>query len=501
MRTIILSILAVAFMAGISLQAQEDSLYVLTLDDCIAIAKDRSYTMQTLREDLKIAEYNLKWATSRLKTHIDMRLTIPQFDDEIVQWKDSTGISFYSSKMLNTSGTLTVNQPLPTDGRIFLEAGMNSYNDFTYNQRSSSLSTVIGFSQPLDIIYGYSSIRTDLKKAQLNYERTSKSLKRDELDLVYNVSSQYYNLLALQRQVEIARLDLERQTEAYEMSKNKFSAGLIREVDALQMEVELVAAQNSYDMALLNQNSALKLFKNLIGLEADEPVKLDTDLRYNAVFVDADVAVRYALDNRLEIRDYEIQIEEQKLGIKQQKVQGRVRGSIDAYVRKMGVSNPNTDFNMGSSLKESYENFINFNDSYRPNYGVGFTVTVPILDWGENRALVRAAEARLKQTELARSNQLQYIETEVRNLVEQLNNSLRRLQLLEKNVTVAEKSFAITLQRYSDGDIDSQALALERNRLNNAYLSHLSAYTTYQLTLADLMRKTFYDFEHEQIIE
>ena len=211
--------------------------------------------------------------------------------------------------------------------------------------------------------------------------------------------------------------------------------------------------------------------------------------------------VRYALDNRLEIRDYEIQIEEQKLGIKQQKVQGRVRGSIDAYVRKMGVSNPNTDFNMGSSLKESYENFINFNDSYRPNYGVGFTVTVPILDWGENRALVRAAEARLKQTELARSNQLQYIETEVRNLVEQLNNSLRRLQLLEKNVTVAEKSFAITLQRYSDGDIDSQALALERNRLNNAYLSHLSAYTTYQLTLADLMRKTFYDFEHEQIIE
>ena len=81
------------------------------------------------------------------------------------------------------------------------------------------------------------------------------------------------------------------------------------------------------------------------------------------------------------------------------------------------------------------------------------------------------------------------IEREVRNLVADLNSSLKRLQLLEKNVVVAEKSFEITRQRYSDGDIDSQALALERNRLNNAYNSHLRSYII-QLVL-ELMRKTF----------
>jgi outer membrane protein TolC len=68
-------------------------------------------------------------------------------------------------------------------------------------------------------------------------------------------------------------------------------------------------------------------------------------------------------------------------------------------------------------------------------------------------------------------------------------------------VAVAEKSFEITRQRYSDGDIDSQALALERNRLNTAYTSHLSAYTNYQLILTDLMRKTFYDFQNNQLIK
>jgi hypothetical protein len=66
---------------------------------------------------------------------------------------------------------------------------------------------------------------------------------------------------------------------------------------------------------------------------------------------------------------------------------------------------------------------------------------------------------------------------------------------------VAEKSFDITRQRFSDGDIDSQALALERERLNNAYTSHLKAYINYQLMQADLMRKTFYNFQLDQPIK
>ena len=114
---------------------------------------------------------------------------------------------------------------------------------------------------------------------------------------------------------------------------------------------------------------------------------------------------------------------------------------------------------------------------------------------------MRAAEARQRQNYLATEELERSIETEIRNSVAQLNNNLKRLQLLEKNVVIAEKSFAITLQRFTDGDIDSQTLALERNRLNSAYRNHLSAYIAYQLNLADIMRKTLYDFEKCEEIE
>jgi outer membrane protein TolC len=466
--------------------------YKLTLEQSIEIAKEKSYSMLTLSQELRIAEYNLKSATSRLKTHINMNLSLPDYTETVRQKADSTGV-FFSVKQLTYTSGLTINQPLPTDGNIFIQTGLSSFKDYYNGTLSSNFSTRLGFMQPLDALYGYNAIKSSLKRAQLAYEQSNKSLKRAELNLVYEVSSAYYNLLSLQKRAEIALLDLERQTEAFEISKNKYEAGLIREVDALQMEVDLADAQSVYDMAILAQNSSINSFKELLGIELNDDISLSSELDYKIILVDPEKAVNMALENRLEIREQDIQMELQKLQIKQQKAAGMVRGNINAYFEKVGVANPNSTTGFLNSIENSYNNYMN-----RPyNYGIGFTISIPIFDWGENRSLVRAAEARLKQYDYGKKQVERNIETQVRNLVASISSSLKRLQLLEKNVAVAEKSFEITLQRFSDGDIDSQALALERTRLNTAYTSHLGAYISYQLTLADLMRQTFYDFRND----
>ena len=129
------------------------------------------------------------------------------------------------------------------------------------------------------------------------------------------------------------------------------------------------------------------------------------------------------------------------------------------------------------------------------NFGVALNISIPLFDWGENRSLVRAAESGLEMSRHRFDQEKINIEREIRNTVKQLNSSLKRLQLLEQNVLIAEKSFDISRQRFSNGDIDSQSLALDRTRLNAAYQSHLDSYIGYKLLLADIMRKTFYDFE------
>ena len=471
--------------------------YLLTLQESIELAKEKSYTMRNLKENLKIAEYNLKSATSSLKTHIDFSLTLPEYNQTVRTWDDTTGVSFYSVKRMDYGGMVTINQPLITNGNIYWETGLNSYDDFYNQDRSATFNTRLRLRQPIDALYGYNAIRSSLKSARLDYERTNKSLRREELNLEYRVSSSYYNLLSLQRSTEIAQLDYERQTEANDIAQNKYASGLIREVDALQMEVDLAEAQNSYEMALINMESALNSFKELLGIELADSVVLKDELKYTIVTIDADKAVEYALKNRTELRERDIAIEQQEMSIRQRKAEGMVRGYFDAYVQKTGTSMADmSTATYGYTLQHSASDFAD-----RPiNYGVGVTLSVPLLDWGENKARVRAAEARQRQNFLEKEQLERSIETETRNAVAQLNNNLKRLQLLEKNVVIAEKSFAITLQRFTDGDIDSQTLALERNRLNSAYRNHLSAYIAYQLSLADIMRKTLYDFEKGQEI-
>jgi len=157
----------------------------------------------------------------------------------------------------------------------------------------------------------------------------------------------------------------------------------------------------------------------------------------------------------------------------------------------IGVGKNSRDIPIGTTFEQTWQNLMD-----RPgSFGIGLTASIPIIDWGENRARVRSSEATLKQNELQLEGARVNIEREIRSLVDQLHNNLNGLKMMEKSVVVAQKSFDISRQRYANGEIDSQAMALERDRLNNTYISRLRSYINYKLGLSDLMRKTFYDFE------
>jgi len=489
-----LILLSFLFLSQIPILKSET--YNLDLQKSIEIAKTKSYSMLSLVQDFKIAEYNLKSATSKLKTHIELNFVTPSYSNTVESFATDTSVTYYSSKVLKYEGNLTVNQPLPTDGYLYMTSGLSNTDFSTLNKRTPRLFTTFGLQQPLTSLYGYNKVKSDLKLAELAYERSKKGLKREELNLFYLVSSSFYNVLSQQKGTEIARTNYDRQKEAYDVSQNKLKAGLIKEVEALQMEVDLAEAQNNYDLSIVNQGSALNQFKQLIGINFNDSVSISSKFNYEVVIVDVEKAVQLALQNRLEIREQEIYIEQNKINIKSQKSNGMIQSSLNLSYGKEGISYQGINSTIPSSIKNSYSDYIN----RAPNYGISLTVKVPILDFGENKAKVKAAESTLKQIQLQKANVERGIEREVRDLVAELNSSLKSLQSLEKNIVVAEKSFEITRLRYSDGDISSESLALERTRLNTAYKSHLSAYINYQLLLADIMRKTFYDFQKNELI-
>ncbi|MFA6129099.1 MAG: TolC family protein [Bacteroidales bacterium] len=475
----------------ISPLAKAQEVYRLDLETSILLARQKSIRMQMLNQQLQTASFNLKATTSRLKTHASLDMTLPQYTETVKQWEDSTGISFYPVRQNQLNGYLTISQPLPTDGSLYIRTGAQNFVDYYAMDRNTQISSSIGLRQPIEAFFGYNTIRMSFKQAKLAYELSMKQLKREELNMVYEVSQDYFNLLSYQEQMNIARLSLERQQEAADIAQSKFKAGLIREVEALQMDVDLSASVNTYDMAKVDYAAQVRQFKENLGISLRDSVIINGELTYKVVPVDMEKAVALALQSRPELRENEIQIELQEMVIKQQRAQGLPSGTILLNYNFIGVGKDARSIPVGATFDQTWQNLTS-----RPgSLGIGLTASIPIVDWGENHARVQAARSILKQNELQLEGNRISIERDIRSTVDRLQSSLRRLQLLEKNVIVAEKSFDISRQRYANGEIDSQSMALERERLNNAYNTRLSAYITYKLMLSDIMRKTFFDFE------
>ncbi len=491
----IVAVLMVFLILPGTMHAQD--IYELDLASSIGIARKQSNTMLVLQQRLNRASYDLKAATSSFKTHVNMDFLLPRYTETVRQWEDSLGVSFYSVKQNQMNGYLSIIQPLPTDGRLSVTSGLQNIVDYNYNDRLTQITTSIGFRQPIEAFYGYNNIKLEYKQAKLTYESTLRQLKRAGLDLEYEVSSIFYNLISYKERLNIARMSLDRQNEATTIARNKFSAGLIREVESLQMEVDLSEAINNLDIARVNYNSQLRLFKEVMGLNLSDSITVSAGTGYKKVIVDVEKAVRLALENRNELKEYEIQVELSEMEIKRRKAAGRISGDILIAYDLIGTDKSGLVIPMESSMSYTWRNL-----SDRPgNFNAALTLSLPIIDWGQNKARVKAAEATLEQNMLQLDAEKVSIERDIRTIAERLQSSLRRLELLEKNVEVAEKSFGITRERYANGEIDSQAMALERERLNNAYISRLEAFISYKLLLSDLMRKTFYDFENDVAVD
>ncbi|HNW59367.1 MAG TPA: TolC family protein [bacterium] len=475
---------------------------VLTLDQAIKIALEKSYEMKSLRLSLSQAEQNLIAARGRFKTNADLALETPNWNETVSEITIPNALPIFNTTgFTRYMGTLDINQPLPTDGAITLR-GQSYHRDVsTYLQESkqdvsrseiyNSLS--LRFSQPL---FAINQLKLGLKNANLSYERTVHRYRRSELDIVYRVTRSFFDLYQATRQHEITRDNVQQQQELYDIAAKKYAAGLIPEVEALQMEVDLAESRN----ALLSAEGELQrsedTFKQLIGLKLTDQVAVRTDFAVEKIEVDLARATEMAMKYRTELREGQIDIELARISIKEADARSEMRGDINAFYDITGVSDSNLPYH--SPWNELWNSSLDDMDRRPHNRGVTFTLSVPLWDWGVNRAEVEAARATYHTSALTLEEQKKTIEREVREVVLRLREAENRIAVLRKNQEVAQRAFDITLERFNNGDITSQELALDRNRLTTAKTSYLSAYVDFKLAVADLQRKTMWDFVQDQ---
>lgn len=481
-----------------SLLAQQ--IRTLTYENAINIALNKSYTVKSYLENKIAMQQYFNFYKAQFKPRMDISIFTPSWSENVIPVQRPDGLPVYNSfGQMQFGGNLQFTYILPTGGNFALSSlmyrddlktvlALQNYNQLKTIQAYSSLS--ISFNQP---IFTRNTLRENLNEARYLYEQSSSRFTRGQMNIIYSVTRGFYRFYRATREVEIAREKLKNSEEAYRIAKLKGETGRIPEGDVLIAEV--AAAQNRANLSesIGNLEREKDEFKQLIGLDLSEEIQIMTDLKYDTFKIDLSKAIEEASQNRLEIYESELVINLQKIEIDRAERIRELKGNISAYYDITGIST----LGEGSTRELFESSFDNFIDR-PPNRGITFSLSYPIFDWGRGSARVQQEKARLRETELSLEDTRVTVIREVRDVVRSVEEAKNRLKINEKNQEVAQRSYEISRLRFENGDITSQELGVEQERLATTQLNYLDAFITFQLAIADLKRKTLWDFENNR---
>jgi outer membrane protein TolC len=473
---------------------------ILTYDEAIRIALGKSYTVKSYLENKIAMEQYFNYYKAQFKPRLDFSVFTPSWNENVIQVQRADGLPVYNSfGSMQFGGNLQFTYILPTGGNFALTSLMYRDNlattlaqqdfiELKTNQAYTSLS--LSFNQP---IFTTNTLRQNLDEAKYRYEKSENYFTRAQMDIIYDVTHAFFSLYRATREVEIAQEKLKNSEESLRISKLKSETGRIPQGDVLIAEVEM--AQNQAN--LLESQGRLEKeednLKQLIGLGLEEDIQIITDLQYETFSIDLMKAIQEALNNRLELDEAGLDIELQEIQLDRAKRIREFKGNISAYYDITGVSTLGT----GSTLDLFQSSFDNFVDR-PPNRGITLTLSYPLFDWGRGSARVQQERANLRSRKLDLDNLRITITRQVRDVVRSVKEAHKRLEIHETNQEVAQQSYAISRMRFENGDITSQELAMEQERLATSQLNYLNAFITYQLAVADLKRKTLWDFQNNR---
>jgi outer membrane protein len=469
----------------------------LTLDQAVALALEASHEARVQRLRLYEAEQNVAVARGRFKTQLSLEFDTPNLN-ESVQGVNVPGqlpqYTTYGSSEWRAG--LTLAQPLPTNGRIALTGDVAHRTDSVFDditavtRRSRTLFNRyrVTLSQPLFVP---NTLQLALERARLTLAESRLADNAAQLGIVYDVTAEFFAFLRAERSLAIARAEVEQQEEASRLARRKYEAGLIPEVESLQMEVDLARSRNGLLAATGDLARAADRFKIIVGLPMDADITVVAETEPDFYDVDPTLAVEHALAHRAEIHAMQAQRRRAEITVTETDARSTIRGDLRAYYDLTGIGTSGEYRDPRELWDLSWEDL-----RRRPgSKGVVLTVSVPLWDSGVNKAEVAVARAILERSELDSEQQRRRVIQQVNAALANLTESRAQLEALARSVEVAERSLDISGQRFDSGEITSQELALDRDRLTQARLSYLDAFIRYQLAGADLKRQTLYDFE------
>ncbi len=473
---------------GAPAPAVQRNLIVLDLDQALRFALDQSWRMERLRLDLERDTYNLEASRAGLRSNASMSLTLPNFDQSIKEIIDpDTGDPIVlSTRGARYSGSVSIRQPLPSNGVISLNGVLNRTTDdlfsYTPGKKTYYGRVYLRYEQP---ILQPNRIQLAIRRAELQLENTEISFLQEQIDIINDTSNDYFELFERTYYDILAREERDRLDQLYAAGRRLFQRGVIPELDLLALEIEMTSRRDRASSTAGRLTREKANFKLQIGIPQERDIDVRPLLTYTPVAIDVDLATERALEHRPDMRRNEISMEYQVMDLEERRSWGSIKGTVSLTMGLEGRDETMADFYQA----------ITDPDQAR---GAAVNFTVPLWDWGKNRAQINARLAEMEKVRRQREQTEISIRRTIRNVVDSVIEAQDRLSLLVRSVDASERAYRQSVQQFEAGTLNVQDLLLTQGRLAEAKRSYLEAYLSYRRSLISLTRNTYWDWEENQ---
>ncbi|WP_372645499.1 TolC family protein [Ancylomarina sp.] len=461
--------------SSLSSQAQKE----ITLDEALLIAFSNS-------PDIKKSEINMEQNKEKLNAQLASLRSRFSFDVTPISYNKTESYDEYFSKW-NTSeskgagGTFTVSQPIKyTGGRLSL---INSFG-YQDNFSEASASSYEGYNNDLKIkfdqpVFTYNKTKMDLTRNELNLENATLSYSIQMLNMERQVNQAFYSIYQKQMALKIAKEEFENQKVSKEIIVSKVEGGLSAKEELYQAELNYATSQSNLDNKRVDLENAKDEFKLLLGISLYEDVAVSTDIKYIPVIVDLEKAIQNGLSQRLELTQKQINLNNARFDLIETSSTNEFKGNVGLSVGLMGN-----------------------NEQWRKVYNkptkspkVEVTFSIPIFDWGERKARIRAAELEIESREIDMNSLKNDITINIRKIYRNMKNLVQQIEIAEQNQKNAELTYDINLERYRNGDLTSIDLERFQNQLSEKKMNLANSLINYKLELLNLKIQSLWDFE------
>ena len=476
-------IVSLVCMLGIDANAQTS----MTLDDALNYSIENSPELKRALMNLQRYKFSLNAQRASLKSKFSLTLNPISysrnryFENRLSEW--------YTNESFASSGTFSISQPI-----IWTGATVSLNNKFGWQNNKSSITggidndnsaysndLYLSISQPL---FRYNRIKFDLKNIELDYENALINYALQRLNLENSITNQFYSVYTAQNSLEISRAELKDAEANYNIIKNKVDADLSTKDELYQAELNLATARSTVDNRIVSLENAKDDFKKILGINLDTDIDIIAQVTADPVTVDLGKAIANALHSRLELKQREISRTELDLQMKQIKETNSFNGEVSLSIGIIGDNE-----RLGDIYKTPTNN---------PRVAVSFNV--PIFDWGERKARIRAQEIAIEMHNLETDEERKSIEIAIRKSYRNLNNLLTQISIAEKSMKNAQLTYDLNAERYRNGELTGMEMNQFQTQLSNKKMSYVSTIIEYKKELLNMKILTLYDFENNKSI-